>query len=107
MSLYIYDLEAGQESTGAKENLITVTSAMVTMTASFVFCAFFVSTVLSGFTQGWAFMFFVIVRTMLIVGVMVLAASALSHIFDSAIVRRVNAAVLGMVLAFALVFFNL
>jgi len=79
---------------------------MMTMTASFAFCAIFVATVLSGFNYSWGFLLFVMLRTLLVVSVMLLAASVLTHIFDSALVRRMNAVVLGMVLAFALIFMN-
>ncbi len=107
MSTSIYDLEAEQQGTRSRDGVIDITSAMMTMTASFAFCAIFMATVFSAFNTGWAFMFFVILRTMLVVGVMLLAASILAFLFDNPLVRRMNAVVLGMIMAFSLVFLNI
>ncbi len=107
MTFFVFDLESKQEGASQRSRLIDVTSCMVMMTVSFVFCAVFVATVLGATTLPGFAAFFAFVKAFMFVGLMILASTLISTIFEAVLVRRVNAMVLGMVLAFALVLFNL
>lgn len=107
MSFFVFDLESKQEGASQRSRLIDVTSCMVMMTVSFVFCAVFVATVLSATSLPGIAALFAFIKAFMFVGLMILASALISSVFDAVLVRRVNAMVLGMVLAFALVLFNL
>ncbi len=107
MTLSIFELETQQEGSAQKSRIVDVTSCMVMMTASFVFCAVFVTTFLGMASVGGVQSFVFIMKAGVFVGIMILASALISRMFEAVLVRRVNAMVLGMVLAFALVLFNL
>ncbi len=107
MTLSIYELESAQEGSHNKDYTIDMASSMVTMVASFIFCAIFIAVVLNGGYVGWLYIFFSVLKAFLLVGVMVFLASVITHAFGTAVVRRINSMVLGMVIAFALIFFNI
>ena len=107
MGLSIYDQESAQEGSANKDTVIDVTSSMLTMTASFVFCAVFIAVMLNGSYVGWLYTFLSALKSVLLVGVMIFLASLIAHVFTTAMVRRINSMVLGMVMAFALIFFNI
>lgn len=107
MSLSIYEMESEQEGTSGRNPLIDITSAVVTMTASFIFCSFFVSLMLNGNYHGLAFILFTIIKGVLVVGVMLVLAALVAFLFQKAMTRRLNSMLLGIVLAFLMIFFNI
>lgn len=107
MAFSIFELEARQEGDTHRSQIIDVTSCMLMMTLSFSFCAVFVSTVLGTMSLGALGAVLVITKAVFFAGVMVMASALLASVFKATLVRRLNAMVLGMFLAFGFVIFNL